>query len=163
MIMILKNKGFTLVETLIYTALIGIVLTGFVSLALNISAIKSKQMVMAEVNTNTRQFKQFLTRQIREADSVISPLSGATSSSLVLLMPNAVTRQISVVGSRISIQDDGGEIMPLTNSRIAVNGLMFTNYNSENVKVNFNLGYQDSGSQEFVYQINFSTAVTLRN
>ena len=159
-------KGFTLVETIIYTALLGVVLTGFISFALAISSLKVKNHVIAEVNANARTAMQIISQKIKSAQSISSPSPGNIDSGLILEMRNESFSRIEMNDEILSIKEGGGQFVPIVSSEILISDLSFynlsTGVNDENLKISFTINYKNSSSTEYNYQQDLQTAVSLR-
>jgi len=84
--------GFTLIETLIYTALIGIVL-----------GLSTKNYVIEEVNVNARTAVNLISQKIKQAKGVVSPTQGMASSTLILQMSDGSLLTISASGNVLTL------------------------------------------------------------
>ena len=161
------QKGFTLVETLIYTVLVGVVITGFIAFALLISGLKSKNYVIGEVNANTRLALNLISQKIKQAEDVASPTAGNASSTLILQMSGgSSTTTISEQGGVLKLQAGEAPPLSITSNEIIVSDLTFNNLTSSGVKDNISvflkIGYNNAGSLEFNYEQDLETAVSLR-
>lgn len=93
------NHGFTLVEFMIYSAIVAVVLFAATEIMVAVLRQNSKLAAMAEVTANSRAALDRATLAVRNAESVTSPVAGATSSRLVLAMavaalnPTIITSQ----------------------------------------------------------------------
>ncbi len=128
-----KNSGFTLIETLMYSAIV----TGFLTFALTISyqLIDSSDRSTDLVELNENQ--QFVTEKIGWALSNVSaintPASGVTSATLSVnrLSYSGNPIVISLSGGIVYISTSSLPAVPLTNSRVTISGLIFKNLNFE--------------------------------
>jgi type II secretory pathway pseudopilin PulG len=73
------KKGFTLIETIIYMTLVGMIVTGFVSYGLNVAKIRDKVNTVRELETNTKTIDDFLSKLAAESDNILSPAISNTS------------------------------------------------------------------------------------
>ncbi|TSC88807.1 MAG: Uncharacterized protein G01um10143_704 [Parcubacteria group bacterium Gr01-1014_3] len=144
-----KNSGFTLIETLMYSAIV----TGFLTFALIISyqLIDSSDRSTDLVELNENQ--QFVTEKIGWVLSSVSainiPASGATSASLSV-------NRLNYGGNPIVISLSEGTVMystsslpavPLTNSHVTVSDLNFKNLNFEGrVGIQFSANFANNTS-----------------
>ncbi|OGF26843.1 hypothetical protein A2303_01770 [Candidatus Falkowbacteria bacterium RIFOXYB2_FULL_47_14] len=159
-----SNFGFTLIETAIYAALAGIALTGFVTFALVVAGLKSKSYAIGEINAGARQVLDLMARRINAADSIESPIAGASGGTLVLRMADGASLSVYVSGERL-VFDLFGETTNITADGISVSDLNFTNLGSGqggSVKINFNLANENADSREFGYSRGYETTVSLR-
>ena len=157
--------GFTLIETLIYTALIGIVLTGFITFALLISGLSTKNYVIEEVNVNARTAVNLISQKIKQAKGVVNPTQGMASSILILQMPDGRLLTISASGNVLTLDEDGS-VVHITGDEVAVIDLNFTNLagadQNDNIRITFNIEYNNALSVEYNYPQSYQTAVSLR-
>ena len=159
-------NGFTLVETIIYTALIGITLTGFVIFALTIAGAKVKNDAMREVNANANTALDYLSRKVKSAGSVVSPVKGDSGDELVLAMPDG---EIVAIGAADGIltEEIGGNPANITSPGVVISNLSFTNLSGageeDNVRILFAISSGgEAYSREFFYSMDIQTAVGLR-
>lgn len=162
-----KSNGFTLIELLIYIVVIGGVAVTFISYILSVSESRNKTYVIQEVQTNVRLAMELISQQIRGADSVISPASGNTSSSLSLMMPDSTTTIIDLDANGVlQIKEGVQAAIPITSSRVQVTNLVFRNYSGasarENIGVEITVAYRNAGDIEYTYSQNLQTAVGVR-
>lgn len=91
-----QNRGYTLVELLIYiglfTILIGILTTTFFSTL----ELKARTEIMSAVEHDSRYIPQKLVEIIRAADSVISPLTNGETSSQLIVSRNGETETYQI-------------------------------------------------------------------
>lgn len=165
---ILKNKkAFTLIETLIYIALIALVVTTFVNFGLAISQRGSKGYVIAEVNSNGLQAMEIISNKIKTADSVVAPTKGNSGTSLRLDMPSTPDDIIfQVSGGALQLTQGANPIVNLTSTRVTVSN--FTAVNNarntadDNITISFTVAYKNPSSVEFTASQNFTTTVSRR-
>jgi type II secretory pathway pseudopilin PulG len=156
------KKGFTLIETLIYVALIGGVLTTFISYMLAFINIKGKEMVINDVSYSAKMAMSIITAKIKSADSIISPGNGQASSTLI----------ISTGGEQIRFYENAniffikvgqGEPIELAGHNLSFSNLLFLNSRDsdpESIKINYTVA--GLGGNGFNYERDFETAVSLR-
>lgn len=160
----INRGGFTLIETTIYAALIGITLTGFISFALLISGLKNKVYAMTELEAGARTALNLVARQIRAAEEIITPAAGTSGGTLELRLADNSILTIAADSGIITLDQDG-VAANITGSKTLVSDLNFTNLGSiqaGNVKISFNLSFRNADSLEWTYSNNYETAVGLR-
>jgi len=169
----LQQSGFTLIETLIYIAIVGMVVTSIVSFSLAVSSTRTKTYVVQEVQANTRIALEIIGQKIRMADSVdvASSTFGTDPGVLVLRMSDG-----SIDPTIIDLDSDDGFLrikegsdspLYLTSKQVVVDSLLFTNLTASsshgNIRVEMNASFNDPGtSVEYNYTQNVQTAVMLR-
>ena len=159
----MNNNGFTLLETLIYSALLGLILFAISSFGLLISAMNQRNFVMSEVHNSARLSKEVISRKIKEAKSIVSPVPGNNSNQLVLENFSGVTETINLVDGIIKF--DNGQILDITSENILISDLNFVNLgNSEvdSIKFSYSVAYKKNSSVEFDYGLDLESAVTVR-
>jgi len=154
----MDNKGFTLIEVLIYIAIIGIVITSFVTFALSIGNSRSQTYVVQEVHANARTALDLISQKIRSADDVVSPTEGNSESSLELSNPNltfSVSNGVLNIGSTA-----------ITSDEVNVSSVSFTNLaplgERDNIRVQMTVECRGDGSKEYEYSQSLQTAISIR-
>lgn len=83
------SQGFTLLELLLYIAIVGsllIAITGFYAM---VAESRIKNQTISEVNQQGAAVMETITQAIRNANTITSPAVGASGSTLNLAMPTA--------------------------------------------------------------------------
>lgn len=123
------KSGFTLVEMLLYVAVLAgmsFLLLGFVN---NVLKVKFKQQTISEVERQGLSIADHLKRNIEGAESIISPEPGLSSQILSLVLNNnEKIFQIDSLDLNLSLNQ---EIMTLNNNRVQV-----ANFNCDNLSQN---------------------------
>ncbi len=141
-----KNKGFGLIELILYIAIISIFISAAVLFAWDIIYGRVKSQVQLEVNQNTRIIAQRITNEIRNA-TAINSVAGS-SISLVSADPAKDPTNITLTNGQITIGQGSGGNCPtsnpcaLTSSEVTATDLTFTNLsqgNSQNIKFSFTI------------------------
>ena len=109
-----KKIGFSLIETLLYVALFAIIMSALTVFLSTLSASRINQQATAEVDQQASFVLRTLTQSLRNAASVNSPLTGATSSSLSLNTGIASTTPTiySQIGERLYVSEGPGPAVP---------------------------------------------------
>lgn len=123
-----KARGFTLLEFIIYFALLATVMTTITSFTLSIITAQAKGKVIAEVETGTRLALARILRAVRTADSVNAGGSTFDADNGVLSLNNdstgSATTTFDLVGGAVRIRELGTTV-PLTTSYVNVSKLRF--------------------------------------
>jgi type II secretory pathway pseudopilin PulG len=168
MIKIFKNnKAFTLIETLIYLAIIALVVTTFVSFGLAISQRGTKSFVVAEVNSNGLQVMEIISNKIKISDAVISPTKSNSGTALELDMPSTTDNTtLQVSDGYLQIAEGLNPPVNLTSNLVTVTNFNVVNNargnSADNLTVSFTVSYKTQQSIEFVATQNFTTTVSRR-
>src|SRR5674476_477978 len=81
---VIMRKGFTLIEMLLYLAILSIMVLAFSSFLSFSYTSRVKATVIAEVEQQGSQTMSLITQNIRNAASITAPASGVVASSLTL-------------------------------------------------------------------------------
>ncbi len=169
--MLSKQRGFTLIETNIYVAIIGLTLFSFVQFAFSIVEARNKTYVAQEVQANARIAQNTITQKIRTATGInISPSTfGANPGKLSLIMSdtNKNPTIMEIVSGVLRLTEGTGSAIPITSDEVDVSNLVFTNLSQTgergHVRVEMTVRYRNpSGDVKFEYSETMETAVSLR-
>ena len=141
------QKGFSLIEVLLYIAIIGIIIQSFISFVLSITRINSKTYVVQEVQANTRMALDVISQKIRAADDIIAPSEGNSTTTLVLDMPNSDSNlTFSVIDGALSVAEETASSTFITSNKVNVSSLTFTNLatagEKDNIKIEIIIDYK---------------------
>lgn len=165
-----SSKGFTLLELLLYIAIVGsllIAITGFYAM---VAESRIKNQTISEVNQQGAAVMETITQAIRNANAITSPAAGASGPTLNLAMPTAgVNPTIFDLsgGGAVQIKEGIGAITPLTASNIQISNLIFKNLSRVGtpgvVQVTFTVSrVSSSGRNEYQHQKTFTSTAALR-
>ena len=167
-----KADGFTLVETLVYIALIGGAMISFVNFTISITNSRNKVYVKQEVQANARMALNLISQTIKSADGVnVASSTFATDPGILsLVMGNSIENPtiISLTGNDGLLQIKKGSTteIPITSDEIRITNLVFTNLTSgstkENIKIEITLEYAKDESVFYQYSTDLQTSVSLR-
>jgi len=161
------NQGFTLVEMIVYIAIIGIVLVSFINFIISIMNAQAKTYSVQEVQSNGRMVLSLIVPRIRMADDVTSPTEGNFANTLVLNMPNPNPDLIFTVSSGVLTMAEGvGTPVAVTSNKVNVSNLTFTNLSQpgrrDNIKIELTIEYNNTEDVEYQYDQSWRTSVSLR-
>lgn len=163
----MNKKGFTLIEILIYIAIIGVVISGFIAFALSITGSRDKNYVVQEVQANGRMALDLISQKIKAANDVVSPGEGNSGSSLELDMPSPdANLTFSLSNGILNATETGSDPVLVTSDEVNVTNLTFTNLapatEKDNIRIEMNIEYRNPGSQEFKYSQDYQTSISIR-
>jgi len=167
----MSKKGFTLIEILIYTAMVAIFLVTAVNFSLDVIEGKAKARSMREVQQNSRFAIEKMTQEIRRAEdinlaeSVFDTHPGVLSLAMPEAEKNPTVFDLSLDSAlRITQGTSTPEI--LFSNQVAATNLVFTNLSplawSKNIKINLTVQYKNPERKEFEATSTLETAVSLR-
>jgi type II secretory pathway pseudopilin PulG len=164
-----NHSAFSLIELILYISIMAITITSL-SYFLSLS-IKSrlKYQSITEVDSQSFLLVQIITKAIRDAESVRTPILGSSGNILSLEMSNASLNPtvFTLSNSTVLIQEGSGAQIPLTNSHITVENLSFINTSKENteglIRIEFTLKHDNQENiQEYEYTQTYYATASLR-
>jgi len=169
----IKNqKGFTLIEALIYLAIIGGVLAAFLNFSLSISQSRNKTYVVQEVQANNRVALDRITQAIESASGINIGSStfdtdpGVLSLSMSSSTLNPTIISLSQNDGTLQITEGAGSPVAITSSEVKVTNLQFIRLNQannrQNIRVFLTVEFNATGDVNFMYSQSLQTAVSLR-
>src|SRR5690349_18275587 len=81
------QKGYTLIELLMYVSIVGTLLTGAALFMSTMTEARVKNQSMTEVNQQGTVIMERLAQIARNADSITAPVAGSTGASATLVVP----------------------------------------------------------------------------
>ncbi len=164
-----QYQGFTLIESLIYFGMLGILLLTLGTILFQVLFAKAKAEMIQEVGQGGRIALERIADQIRNAQSVSSPTLGQSSQSLTLTMSDGAKNPtiIDVAGGQLRIKEGALSPVPITSDELTVGQVLFTNAShtstSAIVKIDATLSASTTSLlRSFTHQESFSTSVTTR-
>ena len=163
-----KQNGFTLIETLIYITIIGMVVVSFVTFSISISNSKNKTYVTQEVQANARLALNLISQQIRGATGINIESSsfgvdpGILSLSLADGANDPTIIELDQDDGRLQITQGLNNPIIFTSQQAKITNLVFTNLtpigsNRENIRIEMTIEYNNSTSD-----LNFTSSQSLR-
>lgn len=162
----MKN-GFTLVETLIYLAIVGTVLISFVSFGLQISEIRQKNYAKIEVQSNAKSIFHWLEIKLKNAKIITNPTPGNTSSGLISFKNDEAGNEFNFMldGDNLYYTRDTGEKIKLNSNSVRISNFNLTNLGQagkDSLMIGFNIAYNGAiEAEKMAYEDIFRTALTL--
>ena len=123
------NRGFTLIELIIYIAIVAVVLLVAFNFVWEIIYGNVKSQAIREVQQNARFCIEKITKTIEEALVINSPTPGDSANLLSLEMPYSSLNPtiFHVFDNKLRITQGVRGTYELTNDRVIVRSLQFTN------------------------------------
>lgn len=163
------ERGFTLVEVILYVSIASVMLTLisiFIAATLE-SRVKSQ--TIAEVEQGGAQALDVIVQTIRNSVNVNTPATSTTGATLSLgvidPLKNPTIFDLSI--GRLRITEGVGAPVEITNPKISVTNLSFSNLSKTNtpgsIRVEFTVSHNNpSGRNEFEFSKNFTASASLR-
>lgn len=165
----IRNKGFTLIEILIYISVLAIIVLAVSSFFLWTSRSGAKITAMREVIDNSRRAMEIMTYEIKESKSIYSPTSILTQLSLETThhLPLGETSSyidFYLCGTQICLKKESESPIALTSNRVRVINLVFsqiaTTSTVPSIQINFKIDYKTLAERP-EYQASFNTTSTV--
>ncbi|HEX6462008.1 MAG TPA: prepilin-type N-terminal cleavage/methylation domain-containing protein [Candidatus Saccharimonadales bacterium] len=161
-----QQRGYTLIELLLYVVVISSLLTSITYFFGVIVEARVKNQTIAEVNDQGSATIDGITQTIRNATSISTPAAGASAASLTLVVPTGSLSPTiySLNGTVLQIKEGTAANVALTSGDVQVSNLLFKNLTRAGtpgiVQVSFTLSrINPVGRNEYDYQKTFTTSV----
>jgi type II secretory pathway pseudopilin PulG len=165
-------KGFTLIETIIYLAIVGGLFVAIVSFALFTSESRNKSYVAQEVQANARVALDEITELVRTASAINTSTSlfgtdpGYLSLTMTSTTLNPTTIGLNKDDGQIQVKQGSGASSTLVSDEIRVTNLVFADLTAsstrEHVHISLTVDYDATSSTEFSFSRSFRTAASVR-
>ena len=164
-----QQRGFTLIEMLLYIAILAIVAVTISSFIFMVYTSRIKTSTISEVEQQGEQTMSLITQNIRNSSSITSPVAGVSASSLTLVEYNGTLSPtvLNQSGNVIQIKEGAGAVVALCSNRVVVSGLSFQNISNSGshgmVRIQFTLTHINSSNRnEYTYSKTFTSTASLR-
>ncbi len=171
-----SNAGFTLVEMLVYVAILTIILALVVGLMWNLIRSYTRYRVEREISTNVREAMNYMIREIKSAQGVYASTSVFTSHPGQLSLETRVSVPADETTTFIDFYIDNGQLLikregqdpfVITSDRVSVSNLVFTNFTNptigELVRLDLTIEHRENTSRfEFQAQQSLTSSAALR-
>lgn len=165
----IKRRGFTLIELLLYVSIMGVMIFSFAGMLSIIMQSRVKNDAIMEVEEQGAQAMHTMTQAVRNATAISVPVVASSSSELSVHMPAAGSSPtiFEVFGGALRIREGTASAIPLTNARVVVSDLLFTNLSRMGtpgtIRIQFTLTHVNpSGRNEYEYTKIFYDSATIR-
>ena len=166
----IKNqKGFTLVELLLYVAISSVMLLVISLFLSTLLQSRVKNQTIAEVEQQGIQIMQIITQTLRNGATINSPIVGSSAASLSVDTYNVVNNPtiFDLSLGVIRIKEGATAVVSLTNSRVTASALNFQNLSRAStpgtIRISFTItSVNSSGRNEYNFTKTFTGSGTLR-
>lgn len=167
-----KNKGFSLLELLIYISILSILVVVISNTFISLSRGNGQSQARSEVNNSIRFATELLRQDLKNASAVATPSLGTPSSTISLTrsiadVPTTIVYDISA--GILRRKEGAASPSNITSSNISVSAPTFTRIENTNpvfsttnvtIKINMTFNY-NSTSPDWTYSSSLQTAVDL--
>jgi type II secretory pathway pseudopilin PulG len=166
----IKNKGFTLIEMVIYLGITGFLAVSIISFVSAISGSKVKTYVIQEVHSNSKMALDLISKKIHSADSVNLGASvfGINPGELSLAMDNPAENPTIIKVNNGSLEITEGVSAPIrvTSNEVNIANLIFADLsggnNRENIGIAITISYNNPPDIKYTYSQDLRTSVNVR-
>ena len=164
-----SQKGYTLIELLLYVSIVGTLLTTIVLFFGVATDARLKNQAISEVNQQGQFAMDVITAALRDADGITTPAAAASGASATVTNSVAALNPtiINLSGTSLQIKEGAAAAVALTGSKVEVSNLTFRNLTRAgtpgSIQVSFTLARaNDTGRAGLDYQQTFTTTVSIR-
>ena len=165
-----SQKGFTLVEMILYVAICSILLVTISVFLSFLLGARVRSQAITEVNQQGFQIMSLMTQTIRNGRSIQTPSIGLASSTLSLTTGNALLNPtlFYISSTTMKIKEGSQGEISLTNKRVRISGLVFQNVSSSSstekiMRISYTVDYiNPTGRDEYSFSKTFNGSATLR-
>lgn len=164
-----KQKGFTLMEVLVYLAVLAIIIASVSSFL--VWAIKSntKARAMREVLDNARRVMEIMVYETRGASSIYTPTSTSTQLSLQTTRYLPPGDEVGYIDfylcqeTTLCFKKDSENPIALTSDSVEVDNLEFIQIATSSVQINLGIIFKNPQNRpEYEASIDLSSTVSIR-
>lgn len=163
-----KQRGFTLLELLLYVSIMGMVMLATVTFFGTVTSARVKNQSIAEVNDQGVQAMDLMLQIIRNASSITTPAAAGSGASLTLVVPTSSLSPtiFNLSGTALQIKEGAATAVSVTSSDVQITSITFKNLTRAGTKgivqVSFVMKhYNPDNHNEYDYQKTFTGSAEL--
>ncbi len=160
------NKGFTIIEFLVYITILATVVNAMGGVALNVFRVGARTDAIQEVAHNGRFAVQRIGQAVKLASSVILPETGGNSLTLEFEDEDKNPTIFDVSGGVLRIKEGNKGYVDLTTPKVDVGGIEFRKISSsglDSVKIEMNISFNNQKElPEYDFGNFFTGAFTIK-
>lgn len=165
----MNKKGFTLIELILYIAIVGIISLVLIVFLGDLLESRIKNQTIMEVEQQGELIMQRVLQAGRNANFITSPATSTSGGGLTLVMVSSTLNPtiFALSGGAITLKEDGLNTYDLNNNKVLVSNLVFSNLSRVGTRGNFRVSFTVSASStpgryEYEYSKNFIGSASLR-
>ena len=166
---LIKNKGYSLVETLVALAIISMLTLAMASFLSVILASEKQNRAVAEVEAQANYVLYQLSQEIRNANRIVTPDVRNISSNLHVTSSTGVNIpfKVELINGVVTSTKGSAAMTTITSKNVKVTNLSFQNLTASSTKGSVRIGLTVSyanpyGRPEFDFASTYYSTVTLR-
>ena len=164
-----NQKGFTLIETLLYISIAAVIMIAMSTLLTIALQSRVKNQTIAEVEQVGSRALNLITQTIRNSEGINLPTKGASATTLSVdvLEPANDPTVFDLFGSTLQITEGVNSAVALSADNVAISSLVFKNFaranTSDLIQVQFTVAYKNpENRQEYDYAKTFTASASVR-
>jgi type II secretory pathway pseudopilin PulG len=124
-----REDGFTLIETLVYTAIFVMIVGSIASFASFLQTSRIRTQMFLEVNDQGTSLMRTITQSVRNGTSINAPTIGTSGGvlSISTAAPATNPTTFSATGEALYVVESTTPAVALTNNKVRVTNLLFSN------------------------------------
>lgn len=162
-------KGFTLIELIIYVAIIGVILVLMTGFLWNVIFGNVKETAYQEVQQNARFALAKITQETKKATGINSPLPGdspSNSLSLAMAASSLNPTVFDITGGKLIITQGASGPYELTSDQVIVSNLQFTNLSYPDtpgtIRIEITIDHTNPGNRnEYEASVSLRSSISL--
>ncbi len=166
------QRGFTLIETILYILIIGMILSTLGLFLNHLLQARAKTLASSDLITAARTIQDVLGHAARAAEGINTSTStfgsdpGILSLNMVEVGVDPTVFSLTGADGQLQVSEAGGGNILLTTDEVAITNLVFTNLTGDDdtgiIQVQFTLeAVNTSGSAYFDYEQSFETTLRI--
>lgn len=132
------QKGFSLLELLIYIAVLAVVMTMLVGVFFSINRSRGKVESQSEVNSNLRFAMEKLSGDIKSASQISTPVAAGSAANNLVINNAGATIEYCINAGTLRRQENGtcdGNSPTITSDKVKVDNLSFNRIENSNANL----------------------------
>ncbi len=170
--MIKKNRGFSLIESLVYVAIVGIIISAVAYFLADVFKTYDKAQAKKTVLNNLNLALNYISNEIKYSNSIYTPTSVFATSSGQISLQTSLNLPADHTATYVDFYLDNGVIYekregalatPITSDRVFVTKLLFEKITSTTTKDSIKTtisGKMNTQAQDYKNQANTSVSST---
>jgi len=168
----MNNKGFTLMEVLVYVAVLTIIILAVSSFFLWAIRSNTKTKALRETLDNTRRVMEIMTYEIKEAKSIYTPTTTSTQLSLETTHYSPEGEKTSYIDfylcdTQLCLKKESQDPITLTSDSVEINNLLFRRIvsgESPSIQIDLTINYKNPANRpEYQASVHLTSTTSLRD
>jgi Tfp pilus assembly protein PilV len=159
----MRNRlGFTFIETIVYLAIVSVVLVSIIGFSQRIISARNKSRTIEEVQQNVRFAWERMSQDVRNSSSVASDstlASNLVSGGFLHLAQDTVDVYYEITNNQLTRND-----VALTSDQLEVENFTVTSISDSSYKIDLQIKYKNPNNWvDYDWDVDLTTTLNLRN